>query len=209
MSCNSAPRARQERNLPVPAAVRAASTMRAAPVEPSASRTSALEALAVEASAAGAPTLEAAAVGISAVEVTTTKIVAVKIADMEVAAAEASVISAATKSVPAVVKIAPAKLAAIEAGAAIVTAEPGTGADKDSVGEPIGPVVSVGSAGVRIIVIVAVHATGRRPNVSRAEPDANLYSLRMRVGRCDQSHSQHGDHRKVFHLALLESVQPI
>jgi len=44
--------------------------------------------------------------------------------------------------------------------ATIVTVEPGTSADEEAVHKPIGAVVTVGSASIRIVIVVAVRADG-------------------------------------------------
>ena len=72
--------------------------------------------------------------------------------------------------------------AAIEAWPAVkswpvVAMEPWSRSDKNSSDEPIGAVVAVGSAGIRIIIIVAISADWRRTHVCRSHSNADKDSL--------------------------------
>jgi hypothetical protein len=96
-------------------------------------------------------------------------------------------VSAATEAAfPSSIKVAsPVKLAAVEAPSAVVVAaaEPRAGSDEDAAGEPLGTIVAVGRARVRVIIIVAVVAQRRtvhRTDVRRGHSDAHRKSLRMR-----------------------------
>jgi hypothetical protein len=61
--------------------------------------------------------------------------------------------------------------------------EPGTCSDEDATGKPARSVVTVRSASIRSVAVVAVSASRSFTNVRArsADSDANYYSLRMRV----------------------------
>ena len=104
-------------------------------------------------------------------------------------AAEATIVEASSKTAieappkTAVIEIVEATEAAIETTESEST-EPGTGADEYAIGKPIGAVVAVRSAGIRIVVVVAVGAHRRsaeiRPAGTVADANADGY-LRVRV----------------------------
>ena len=78
----------------------------------------------------------------------------------------------------------------VEARTPMKAMEPRPGANKDSAGEPAWSIVAVGCAGVRVIVVVAIRAHGRRPHVDRphSHPYCNL--LGMRIRRNQQAKTQ-------------------
>ena len=72
--------------------------------------------------------------------------------------------------------------AAVEAGPAIksrpvVAMEPWARSDKSSFYEPVGAVIAVGSAGVRVVAIIAVSADWRRAYVRWSHANADKDSL--------------------------------
>lgn len=69
--------------------------------------------------------------------------------------------------------------------AAMVSMEPRTGANKDSAGEPLRPVVTVRRAGVGVIVVVTVgaHRSGADPGWPNANGNANANGRRFRSRR--------------------------
>ena len=78
---------------------------------------------------------------------------------------------------------------------AMVTMEPRTGANKDPAGEPLRPVVTVGRAGVGVIVVVTVgaHRSGADPGWPNANGNANANGCRFRGRRRHQSNSEQTD----------------
>src|ERR1700687_3656601 len=138
-------------------------------------------------SSEAAATVEASVV----MEIASAVVIASFAATTFIAAAEpASIAKAlaaeATVKAPPIIVVA----TAIKSGAAIIAAEPRTGADKDSAREVTGPVVPVRRAGVRISCVVAVLAYRGWSCVSRANSNADHDSLRMCVRRCDQANAK-------------------
>ena len=78
----------------------------------------------------------------------------------------------------------------IEARTGMIAMEPRPGTNEDSAREPAWPIVTVGRASVRVIVVVAVRAHRSRPHVGRAYSDRNTDSLRMRIRRDHQAETQ-------------------
>lgn len=73
--------------------------------------------------------------------------------------------------------IAAAVVRAAIVAAPVVAVEPRSGADKDAVHKPIRAVVAIGSASIRVVIVVAVSAGGGRTVVHRtsdADRDAHL-----------------------------------
>jgi len=106
---------------------------------------------------------------------------------------------------------------AVEAGAAIPapgmrTVEPRTRADEHATDEPIRAVVAVGSAGVRVIIIVAVSADRRDAYDGRADAYANHHALCAGVGSCHCENSEDCDYcecfrdRCDFHIGPLSGI---
>jgi hypothetical protein len=77
---------------------------------------------------------------------------------------------------------------AVKAAAAVVTAIPGAGADKDAAIEPRRPIVPIGRTGVGIVAVVAIGADWSRVAVTvspihrATDPNSNR-DLGMRIGR--------------------------
>jgi hypothetical protein len=110
-----------------------------------------------------------------------------------VATAEAiTIVSASEVAIPAIIEVATAisPRTAVEARASIKTAEPWAGADKNSAGEVIRPVVAVRRARVGGVSIVAVRAHRGRTNVRRANAKADHNSLCVCVRRCYQANAK-------------------
>jgi len=95
--------------------------------------------------------------------------------------------------------------AAINSGTTIVTAavvteaapveavEPGAGANEDAIHEPVGSIVAVGSAAVRIIAIVPVRADWRWC-INRPDADSDSHAhLRLRGSPAEQSENSEQD----------------
>ena len=124
----------------------------------------------------------AAVAAATAVESATSTTTAVEAAAAATTAMEASaataVVSAADRGMVAATSIATATLAsaAVSAAIAVATAPapavPGTDAEEDSVIEPLGAVVAVGSAGVGRVVVVAPLTYGWACGVASANADA-------------------------------------
>ena len=79
----------------------------------------------------------------------------------------------------------------IEARTAMETMEPRPGANKDSAGKPLGPIVAIGCAGVRVIVIVAVRAHRSGPYNHRPHSHSEADLGAMSVGREHQAKTQY------------------
>jgi hypothetical protein len=70
--------------------------------------------------------------------------------------------------------------------------------NEDTVYEILRPVVAVGSACIRIIVVIAIGADWRASNVRRPYSDSNSHSnLRLRIRK---RHHQDGQQREIFHV---------
>jgi hypothetical protein len=100
-----------------------------------------------------------------------------------ISVSRASIVSA-TVAVPAAV--------AVEAAISVsITTIPGTGADKETAGKPRRAVVSVGSAGIRIIAVIAVSANGSSIAVTPihrcTDPNSNR-NLSMGISRSGEQH---------------------
>src|SRR5947209_4132855 len=68
---------------------------------------------------------------------------------------------------------------------------PGARADKDAIHKVAGPVITVRSAGVWIIVIVSVHTSRRTGNIGGTDSDSNPDPyLGLRVGQRDHQNRQ-------------------
>jgi hypothetical protein len=118
----------------------------------------------------------AAPIGVAAVEVSTTIAAAVSTAIPAIISAPI-VVAAATVISAAITISAP-----IEAAA--VAVDPRAGSDEDAADKPVRAVVSIRSAVIRRIIVVAVSADGRSAIVARGtDSDAECYALGLRVGR--------------------------
>jgi hypothetical protein len=106
---------------------------------------------------------------------------------------------------------------AVEARSAIPTprmpaVEPRARADEHATDEPIRPVVAVGRAGVRIIIVVAVSANRRACNHGRADAYANYYALSAGVRSCNCENSEYCDYSEClryrcdFHFGPLSGI---
>jgi hypothetical protein len=74
---------------------------------------------------------------------------------------------------------------------AVVAVIPRAGADEDSTDEPIRPVVSVGGAGVRVIIVVAIGADGSRPVIhGTSYTDAKGDALGVRARRREETNTE-------------------
>jgi hypothetical protein len=82
----------------------------------------------------------------------------------------------------------------IEPAAAIESVEPRAGADKCSAHEIVRTVVAIGRAGIRRVVIIAIRANRRRPNVRRPHSESNSDS-NLRAGGSRDSHAEPEQHR--------------
>jgi hypothetical protein len=95
------------------------------------------------------------------------------------------------------IEVAANESAPVESASAITV--PGASADEDAAREPLRPVIAVGSAGVRIIIIVAVRAYRRGANIFRtavyrdadAYPDGN--SLCVCERRTEQNNASQSE----------------
>jgi len=130
---------------------------------------------------------------ITAVEVTpaTITVAAVEVS-ATVAAIEAAAVSAATVmpiSAAAVVSTATVAISAAIV-AMSVAVKPGSGADEDAACEPVRAVVAVGSAGIRIVIVVAIGTDGRGAVIGGADAHADRPSLRVRVRSREQKNPQ-------------------
>ena len=124
------------------------------------------------ASMKAASTVEVAAV-IAAIESTS-------ISAAAVVAISATVITATVVAAPVAVRT-----------IAVVAVIPGTSADEDTADEPIRSVISVGRAGVRIVVVVAVGADGSRPVIhGTSYTDAKGDALGVRARRREERNSE-------------------
>ena len=87
---------------------------------------------------------------------------------------------------------------AVPSGAAVI---PRTGTDEDSSGEPVGPVVTIGSAGVGRVVKVSVRAYGCGSDVDRDLCRSNGHAAH-------QCHSENRESKLLpsGHRDLLDSV---
>jgi hypothetical protein len=156
----------------VPAASVAAAVAPAAAMEATAAAVKATAA-AMKATAA---TMEATA----AAEAFTAESTAVEPATMKAAIKATATVEAAMRAaIRETISVPEAKATAPE------TMKPGTCADEDAAVEPVRSVVSVGRAGVRIIVVIAIGAGGScavidRPSKSNAEGDALSVRIRSR-----------------------------
>jgi hypothetical protein len=104
---------------------------------------------------------------------------------VEAASAMKTFPAEATSKVPAIIEVAATvkPRAAVKAWSTVETAEPRTGADKNTAGEVTRPVVAIRRARVRIISIVAVPAHWGWTYVGRADANADHDSLCMCVRR--------------------------
>jgi hypothetical protein len=89
----------------------------------------------------------------------------------------------------------PIKPAPVEAARPVEAMEPGASADENAANKPIRPIVAVGRARIGVISIVAISAYGRRADVAvtRADSDADDYSLCMRERRAKQVNSEQAE----------------
>jgi hypothetical protein len=133
--------------------------------------------------------VEVAAAVSATVEVGTAMIIAAVSAAVTTIEIAMAVISSAMTVIPAASVISPiivaisATVAAIIVAMAIIAVVPGAGADEDATYKPVRAVVSVGSAGVRIIIVVAVGADWRGAVINgSADSDAEGDALGVRVG---------------------------
>jgi hypothetical protein len=147
-------------------------------------------ATAVESAATAA--MEAATVPV-AVEATTTAAteafpateaftaaVSATVARASIAIAGVSIAVAIAATVPV-----PIYRPAVEAAAAVVTAIPGAGADKDAAIEPRRPIVPIGRTGVGVVAVVTIGTDWSRVAVTiswATDPNSNR-DLGMRIGR--------------------------
>jgi hypothetical protein len=97
-------------------------------------------------------------------------------------------------SVPVTVSTAPVVASAVVAAVVprTVVVVPGSNADKDPAGEVVRTVIAIGSAGIRIIRIVAIRAVGRWPKIvviGITRPDLNAYRNLRGSSRCYQKQS--------------------
>jgi hypothetical protein len=84
---------------------------------------------------------------------------------------------------------------------AVITAVPRPCADEDAAGKPARTIVTIRSARVRVIVVVAVSASRCGTHIRRsANPHADRKSLRMRVTCWNQTQTKHRENSHVFHL---------
>jgi hypothetical protein len=83
----------------------------------------------------------------------------------------------------------------VEAARPVEAMEPGASADENAANKPIRPIVAVGRARIGVISIVAISAYGRRADVAvtRADSDADDYSLCMRERRAKQVNSEQAE----------------
>src|SRR6266849_1116162 len=146
--------------------------------------------------AAAAMEATATSVELSAsMEVTTATItVAAVEVSAAIAAIESASVSAATVvaiSAAAIIPTATVVAVSTAVVAMSVAVEPGAGADEDAAGEPIRPVEAVGSAGVGIIVVIAIGADGSRPVIhGTSYTDAKGDALGVRARRREETNSE-------------------
>src|ERR1700730_12488416 len=160
------------------AAMAATSTVEAAPAMIAAATVELAASAEVTTAAITVPMKASTAIAVAAVEVTAA-----------VAAIETALIAAAT-IVAALAATAVAT--AIAVSATVVAAPvPGTGADEDAACEPVRAVVAVGSAGVRIIIVVAVSADWRGAVIDgRADAHAEGDALSVGVGSGEKTNNE-------------------
>jgi hypothetical protein len=140
------------------------------------------------------PTMETAASVKAAptVESTAMKAAAVKVA-AAIAAIEsvfmpaAAVVAKSSTVVTAGIVAAPVAVRTI----AVIAVIPGSGADEDAADEPVGSVIAVRGAGVRIIAVVSIGADGSRAVIGRrSEPDAEGDALGVCVRGREEANSE-------------------
>src|SRR5713226_6970792 len=159
--------------------------MEAAAVKPATTVTFAttVEAAATAAELSASVEVAAATVAVAAVEVSAA-----------IAAIESASVSAATVVAIAAAAIIPAAAVAISAAVvavSVIAVIPGAGSDEDAAGEPIRSVESVGRAGVRVIVVVAISANWRWAVISGgANSDAEGDALGLRVRSGEETNSE-------------------
>jgi hypothetical protein len=126
----------------------------------------------------------------AAVEIATA---AIAVAAVELAAAVAAIETAFIAAATVVAVFATTIVSTAVAVSATVVAAPvpGAGADEDASSEPVRAVVAVGSAGVRIIVVVAVSADWRGAIVGgSADTNAEGYALGVGVGGGEKTNGE-------------------
>lgn len=114
----------------------------------------------------------------------------------EPAASKTVMIPAATGKAapikPAAIVTTTVEVSAIEAGMTPIPVVPRPYTDEYAVHKPLRPVVAVGRAGVRSIVIIAVGANGRWSYISRARADADtkIHPLSARKGGAKEANAK-------------------
>jgi len=147
---------------------------------------------AVEAAAAATTAMEASAATavVSAADRGMVAATSISTATVASAAVSAAIAVASTIAVAAAVTVAAMVIAtAIAVATAPAPAVPGTDAEEDSVIEPLGAVVAVGSAGVGRVVVVAPLTYGWACGVASANADA-YRDLGLRRGSGDGEESE-------------------
>jgi hypothetical protein len=87
----------------------------------------------------------------------------------------------------------PVEASSVKPTPSVVAMKPWAGADEQASRKPVGPVVPVGRASIRVIAIVAIRADWRvsvSVPVPWADPNANNHSLCVRIGRTKHANSQ-------------------
>jgi len=144
-------------------------------------------------SASAVRSASAAVEVVTAVEVTpaTITVAAVEVS-ATVTAIEAAAVAATTVTTISAAAVVSTATVAISAAvvAMSVTMKPRSGADEDTACEPVRGVVAVGSAGVRIVIVVAIGANGRGAVIGGAYAHADRPSLRVRVRSAEQTDSK-------------------
>lgn len=96
----------------------------------------------------------------------------------------------ATPIKPAAIVTTTVEASTIEAGMAKIRVVPRADADEHAVHKPLGPVIAVRRAGVRIIIIITIRANRRWTDVSRANSYANDHPLRAGKRSAKQANAE-------------------